>query len=251
MRLADVAPRECEATPLLPVTLQPEFNQYAGSYEELLKDPIRDRFGGGSSAFFHRRRRDLIRAYFRQRGTDTSRLSYLDLGCGKGELLALLGSDFGRLAGCDPSTEMLDSAEDMEKRLQRDPEKIPFADAEFDLVTAAGVFHHVPPASRLALAREAARVMRPGGIFAVLEHNPYNPATRLIVSRTPVDANAILLQQRETRELLQSAGLTISAARYFLFFPEFAYRHTGDGVEGWLRGIPLGGQYAVFGRARK
>lgn len=223
-----------------------EFDHYAGSYEALLKDPIRDRFGGGGSTFFHRRRRDIVLAYFRQRGIDTTGLSYLDLGCGKGELLTLLRDDFGRLAGCDPSAEMLDAAEGVDKRAQSDPEKIPFEDAEFDFVTAAGVFHHVPPGSRLTLGREVARVLKPGGVFAVMEHNPYNPLTRLIVSRTPVDANAILLPQRETRLLLRAAGLAVLASRYFLFFPEFAYRHTGDSVEGWLKGFPLGGQYAVF-----
>lgn len=224
-----------------------EFDHYASSYEALLKDPIRDCFGGGGSSFFHRRRCDLIRSYFRRRGVKTHQLSYLDLGCGKGELLRLLRKDFGRLAGCDPSTEMLDSAEGVDKTLQEDPERIPFGDTQFDLVTAAGVLHHVPPKSRLALVREVARVLRPGGAFAVMEHNPYNPATRLIVSRTPVDANAILLPQRETRQLLQAAGLSVAASRYFLFFPEFAYRHVGDSVEGWLRAFPLGGQYAVFG----
>ena len=229
---------------------RPEFDQYAGSYEALLRDPIRDRFGGGGSTFFHRRRRDVVRAYFQQRGIDTTRLSYLDLGCGKGELLSLLREDFGRLAGCDPSTEMLDAAEGVEKRPQSDPQKIPFEDAEFDFVTAAGIFHHVPPESRLALGREVARVLKPGGVFAVMEHNPYNPATRLIVSRTPVDANAILLPQRETCALLGAAGLAVVASRYFLFFPEFAYRYTGDSVEGWLKGFPLGGQYAVFSKVR-
>ena len=227
----------------------PEFDRYAGSYEALLKDPIRDRFSGGGSEFFHRRRCELIRAYFRQRAIHTTRLSYLDLGCGKGELLTRLRNDFGRLAGCDPSSEMLDAAEGMEKRPQDDPEKIPFEDAEFDFVTAAGVFHHVAVESRLALVREVVRVLKPGGIFAILEHNPYNPVTRLIVSRTPVDANALLLHQRETRELVRAAGLVVSATRYFLFFPEFAYRYTGDSVEGWLRAFPLGGQYAVFASA--
>src|SRR5579864_4580295 len=38
---------------------QPEFDRYSPSYEELLKDPIRDRFTAGESAFFHVRKRDL------------------------------------------------------------------------------------------------------------------------------------------------------------------------------------------------
>ena len=44
---------------------QPEFDRYSGSYEELLKDPIRDRFMGAGPQFFHVRKRDLIREHFR------------------------------------------------------------------------------------------------------------------------------------------------------------------------------------------
>ena len=38
--------------------------------------------------FFHRRKGDLIRRFFRRRGVATSGLRYLDVGCGKGELLS-------------------------------------------------------------------------------------------------------------------------------------------------------------------
>ena len=43
---------------------QPEFDRYSASYEELLKDSIRDRFIGGGAGFFHLRKRDLIRQHF-------------------------------------------------------------------------------------------------------------------------------------------------------------------------------------------
>jgi len=88
-------------------------------------------------------------------------------------------------------------------------------------------------------------VLRPGGWFAVIEHNPYNPVTRLIVSRTPVDAGAILLRPSETRRLLRDSGFRIDAQQYFLYCPERPYRQFG-GLESVLRAIPLGGQYAVF-----
>ncbi len=226
----------------------PEFDQYSASYQELLRDPIRDRFGGETSAFFHYRKRDLIRAYFAQRSVAMRPLSYLDLGCGKGELLSLLRNDFGRVAGCDPSAKMLNDAEGIETRVQHDSGEIPFADAEFDFVTAVCVYHHVPAAARAALTREVARVLKPEGVFAIIEHNPYNPATRLIVSRTPVDSDAILLPRRETKELLQQAGFGLDVWRYFLYFPEAIYRRTGDAVERWLGKLPLGGQYAIFAR---
>jgi SAM-dependent methyltransferase len=228
---------------------RPEFDNYAATYEELLKDPIRDGFAG-NPAFFHLRKRDLIRDYFKRYAVDTRRLSYLDVGCGKGELMSLLAVGFSRVAGCDPSAGMLEAIHGVDVRVQQQPERIPFDDAQFDFVTAVCVYHHVPVAARAALTREVRRVLRPGGIFAIIEHNPYNPATRLIVKRTPVDVDAILLYPGETQSLLRSAGLAIRGTSYFLYLPEGIYRFAGV-VEDLLRHIPLGGQYAVFGRKER
>ena len=75
----------------------------------------------------------------------TSGLRYLDVGCGKGELLRLLQSDFKQAAGCDVSAGMMRQIAGIETRVQQDPLQIPFGDAEFDLVTAVCVYHHVPP----------------------------------------------------------------------------------------------------------
>jgi SAM-dependent methyltransferase len=226
---------------------QPEFDRFSGSYEELLKDPIRDRFMGSGPQFFHLRKRDLIREHFSALGIDTRGLRYLDVGCGKGELLSLLRDDFHQVAGCDPSPAMLSSSPDLETRVQEDSGKIPFGDAAFDFVTAVCVYHHVPLSSRLTLSREAYRVLRPEGTFAIIEHNPYNPVTRLIVSRTPVDADAVLLRPCEAREWMRLGGFISHAPRYFLYFPEPIYRRAGHRLERLLRSVPLGGQYAVFG----
>jgi len=229
---------------------QREFDNFSASYEDLLKDPLRDSFGGGS-AFFHSRKRDLIRAYFRRAARKTDELHYLDVGCGKGDLMSLLADDFAEVAGCDPSAGMLESgaipARGLEVRVQDDLGRIPYDDARFDFVTAVCVYHHVPPANRAALTAEVRRVLRPGGVFAIIEHNPYNPATRLIVSRTPVDADAILLRAGQTRALLEGAGFTIDRKCYFLYLPEKAYRAAAR-VEDLLARVPLGGQYAVFGK---
>jgi len=227
-----------------------QFDHYATSYEDLLKDPLRDVFSGGRSDFFHLRKAILIRDYFRQRGVDTRRQCYLDLGCGKGNLLSLLREDFARVCGCDLSTDMLSSVEGIETRVQEDPLKIPFGSAEFDLVTAVCVLHHVPPPGRLALTQEVSRVLKPGGVFAIIEHNPYNPVARKIVSRTLVDADAILLKPSETRHWLVSAGLVPEASSYFLFLPAAIFRRAGQ-LERWLTKVPLGGQYAVFGAKKR
>jgi len=224
-----------------------EFDKFSKSYEELLKDPVRDAFTVGNSQFFHVRKFDLIRNYLRRRRVDAKKLSYLDVGCGKGELASLLSTEFGRVAGCDPSTGMLEQITTFETREQPAPDLIPFADREFDFVTAVCVYHHVPLETRASLTSEIARVLKPGGVFCIVEHNPYNPLTRLIVSRTPVDADAILLRPSESQALLEQAGLKIQDREYFLYLPEPLYKHLSL-IETAFSKIPLGGQYAIFGQ---
>jgi SAM-dependent methyltransferase len=231
---------------------KPEFDQFSATYKELLKDPVRDRFAPSGTEFFHLRKQDLIRDYFRRRHIDTRQLSYLDVGCGSGELVSLLCSDFSDVAGCDPSAGMLDAgglgSKGIEARVQEDPRRIPFDGAAFDFVSAVCVLHHVPLPARGALMAEMRRVLKPNGTLAIIEHNPYNPITRLIVSRTPVDADAILLRPEETRRLFREAGLTVDDQRYFLYLPESLYRRLNR-LESLLVTVPLGGQYAVFGRS--
>jgi SAM-dependent methyltransferase len=225
------------------------FDELSASYDDLLRDPLRDRFGGQDCAFFHRRKSELIRRFFRRRIMDTSGLHHLDVGCGKGELLNLLRPYFTHSAGCDVSADMMRDITGIETRVQTDPLKVPFEDGVFDLVTAVCVYHHVPVADREALTREIRRVLKPGGIFCMIEHNPRNPVTRLIVSRTPVDADAILLPASEARELITGAGMLPVEQAYFLYFPQMLYRYLGR-MEGSLAKVPFGGQYAVYSSKR-
>jgi SAM-dependent methyltransferase len=134
---------------------------------------------------------------------------------------------------------------EIEIRVQNDPLKIPYPDCEFDFVTAVCVYHHVPPGDRAALTSEIWRVLKPGGFFCMIEHNPFNPATQLIVKRTSIDSDAILLRSSEARRTTKRAGLVPREQRYFLYFPQSLYRY----FKRWeraLRSVPLGGQYALF-----
>ncbi|HSP69885.1 MAG TPA: class I SAM-dependent methyltransferase [Bryobacteraceae bacterium] len=221
------------------------FDELSPSYDDLLRDPLRDLFTGQESMFFHRRKSELIRRFFRRRRIDTSGLRHLDVGCGKGELLNLLQADFAHSAGCDVSANMVRQIAGMETLLQSDPLRIPFEDGVFDLVTAVCVYHHVPVVGRGALTGEIRRVLRPGGFFCMIEHNPWNPVTRLIVSRTPVDADAILLGVAEARRLATGAGLQPVEQAYFLYLPQALFRCAGW-MEDLLARVPLGGQYGLF-----
>lgn len=225
---------------------QREFDLYSESYQEMLSDPMRNRFADADSEFFHTRKRDLILSYLKKHVPNTRHLSYLDVGCGYGQLMSLLRANFARIAGCDVSEGMISHASGLDVRLQKQLCELPFESAAFDVISAVCVYHHVPKPDRMALTVEIARVLKPGGTFVIIEHNPYNPVTQMIVARHPIDREAQLLSPRATRSLLPGAGLAPWATSYFLYFPEHIYNWGGATVEHWLSRVPLGGQYAVF-----
>lgn len=220
-----------------------EFDRYAAEYDQLLRDPIRDGFAP-DSLYFHQRKWELIRDFFHRAGRPTAPLHWLDVGSGRGELLSLGRSSFAHATGCDPAAAMA-SASSTPTVLQPDPNRLPFPDSSFDFATSVCVFHHVALAHRPELAAELARVLTPGGIACIIEHNPRNPVTRAIVRRTPVDADAILLPAAESAALLTQAGLRLLDTRYFLYFPQVLYRVFGR-LEHLLARLPAGGQYAIF-----
>jgi SAM-dependent methyltransferase len=221
-----------------------EFDHYAGQYEELLRDPIRDRFAPGSGFFFERKW-ELLTDYARDSGLRLDQISWLDVGCGKGELLRLGSSLVKRAAGCDVSVGMLEGCDGLDVVPQIHPLALPYADCSFDLITAVCVYHHVLPEDRPAITKDIARVLKPGGTACIIEHNPVNPVTRRIVRKTPVDADAHLLSAAASRALLRATGLTPARTRYFLYFPEKLYKKL-RGVEAALGAFPAGGQYSVF-----
>ena len=224
--------------------MDPEFNRYANDYRELLRDPIRDAFAAGTD-FFHARKWQLLSNFLGRCGAITKNWRWLDIGSGQGDLLRMGRDSFAQVAGCDPSAAMIQGCRDLPVRLQENPLAIPFPDESFEFATAVCVYHHVEPKDRAALTAEVRRILTPGGIFVLIEHNPLNPATRLIVSRTPIDANAKLLRAGEAESLLRGTGLTPIEKAYFLYLPERLYRRLSF-VEDWLNRIPAGGQYAVF-----
>ncbi len=229
--------------------MKPEFDQYADEYSKLLQDPIRDLFTS-TGAFFFERKWELLLKRMREVGMNPGKSSWLDVGCGQGDLLRIGAPHFARAAGCDLSAEMLQHCENLEVVHQIDPGQLPFADETFDLVTAVCVYHHVLPDSRPALTSEIARVLRPAGMGCIIEHNPFNPATRIIVHRTPVDADAQLLTARTTARLLRGSGLELDRKQYFLYFPKTIYVKI-RWAEKLLERVPAGGQYAVFARKRR
>ncbi|HTB13504.1 MAG TPA: methyltransferase domain-containing protein [Bryobacteraceae bacterium] len=221
-----------------------EFDRYAAEYSKLSTHPLRDAMG---TSFLHERKWILLQNFYRKAGLSARNQRWLDVGCGKGELLALGKPSFSSVAGCDLSEGMLEDCGGLDVRAQDSPETLPFADREFDLETAVCVYHHLTLEQRPAVTREVVRTLKPGGVFAIIEHNPFNPITQFLVSRIPIDANAILLTPGTTKKLMREAGLEIVHSEYFLYLPEGLYRKLAP-LESAMSWFPMGGQYVVIGR---
>jgi hypothetical protein len=108
------------------------------------------------------------------------------------------------------------------------------------------VFHHIPLAQRVVLATDVRRVLRPGGLFALFEHNPFNPLTRWAGNNCEFDKDAVLLRRRESEMLLEEAGFRDVDTQFILTVPaKGAVLHAVDQM---FARLPIGAQYLTVGR---
>jgi SAM-dependent methyltransferase len=225
------------------------FDSYRVSYNDTVEDSIR--FSGLRHDFFLRAKADLLEELLASRGLQDKEnpARALDIGCGVGALHPYLRALFPNLQGCDISAGSIARAREDNPWATYTAYQglhLPYPDAAFDLAFAVCVAHHVPPADWLFFFGEMRRVVRPGGIVCIIEHNPYNPLTRLAVLRCPFDADAVLISRGEASRRLRDAGLSEIESRHFLLFP-FA-NPIARRIESWLSGLPAGAQYACSGR---
>ena len=227
---------------------RPEFDRFAHHYRSMHKDSIQ--IGGEEPEYYASYK---AKHAARRHGASSKPRTLLDFGCGIGGMTRHLANAFPgtELIGVDVSSESIAIAREAHGNAARfmpiEGNRLPMEDASVDAAIAACVFHHIPPEARLSWTRELRRVVRPGGHLFIYEHNPLNPLTRKVVRDCVFDADAILLPQGETRALLQDAGFSEVENDYIVFFPH------GLGVlrplEQWLSALPLGAQYATWGRA--
>jgi 2-polyprenyl-3-methyl-5-hydroxy-6-metoxy-1,4-benzoquinol methylase len=221
------------------------FDSYRNNYQDVVQSSID--FSGLPHRFFMRAKADLLRELIARR-LGLEKPTMLDVGCGVGSLHPLLRGMVGRLSGIDVSSDCITQARIDNRGVDYpdfDGRNFPFDDGNFDLVTAICMMHHVPPADWTHFMSEMRRVVRPGGLICVIEHNPLNPLTRLAVSRCEFDSDAALLGAGKTRKLMAAGGLRQIGARYFLLLPWET--KPARLLENALSNVPLGAQYAAFG----
>jgi SAM-dependent methyltransferase len=222
-----------------------EFDSVADDYDDLVAHAI----GGQDHDAFTRRKADVLIDLSRRQLGSTSSLRVLDVGCGVGLTDQHLAGRFEELHGVDPSAAAIERASDLNPNVRyrvNTSSTLPYEDGVFDLAFAICVVHHVAPDAWNQFVAELARVVRPGGVVALLEHNPWNPLTRVVVGRCEFDADAVLLGRRRAARLLKDAGLDVVERRYIVFLP-FERRWVPN-LEKGIGWLPLGAQHCVAAR---
>lgn len=98
----------------------------------------------------------------------------VDLGCGPGNLFALIGGRPMALIGVDIAVGSLDRARKLGyTTIEADAQDTPLASDIADIVAINGTLHHCDDMA--AVLREAARLVRPGGTI-VTDHDPNRSA---------------------------------------------------------------------------
>jgi trans-aconitate methyltransferase len=218
----------------------------ASSYEEMLNRGLR--LSGESKTFFMEGRLRRLRALL---PPDFAPTQVLDFGCGTGETSRGLLERFGgtHVVGIDVSAGALDHA-----RQLHGSSDISFFDVDsfeapgaFDLCYSNGAFHHVDPPERPRVLRRLRELLRPGGLLAVFENNPWNPGTRAVMRQIPFDRGAQTLDARRMRRLVIESGFeVVGPARHLFIFP--APLRALRWIEPRLELLPLGAQYLVLAR---
>ena len=222
------------------------FDDYADNYDAALDRGIS--LSGEDKKYFARRRLEWLRNCLQGLTGHPERV--MDFGCGSGSatpfLFDILGASF--VLGVDTSAKSLVLAE-----RQYGSDRAEFQSLNqcqpsgtLDLVYSNGVFHHIPPQERATSVHGIWSFLRPGGIFAFWENNPWNPGTRLVMSRIPFDRDAITLTAPEARRMLRACGFEVLRTDFLFIFPRALKRLRG--VEPRLSSFPFGAQYQILCR---
>jgi ubiquinone/menaquinone biosynthesis C-methylase UbiE len=164
----------------------------------------------------------------------------LDIGCGPGILVKEVLEMGYRFAGMDLADEMLKEGRERWGENDRisfrvgDVEKIPAPDGSFEALTCLGVVEYLQDFP--AAIREMKRVLKPGGVAIVSNHNRVHvdavalkiiaplrllalPLVRQVKKSKPDDLKRLLLQPKEFDACMQAEGFELDGFAYYHYTP--------------------------------
>jgi len=176
----------------------------------------------------------------------------LDFGCGDGLMTQFVAAEFSTAAcyGIDPSSESIAVAQEKYPHItfavnSETHTSLPYEDHFFDIIFAAGAFHHIPFSMHPGYLAELKRICKPKGYIVMFELNPLNPLTVYTFKHNPIDQNAKMLTpwyaKRLCTTVLKNKEITLN---YYCFFPH-KLRFLRP-LEKFITWLPISALYAVL-----
>ena len=178
-------------------------------YDHLATTYDNDRFGNYYGRFIDRRERQIIPTML-----PVGASQILDLGCGTGRL-----SNFAT-HGCDGSSASLTIAAQRHPRVlfrQADVSELPYDNGAFDAVFCFHVFMHLDPVVIRASMTEAARILRPGGVF--IADIASSLRRGLLMRSTSGWHGGTSLRRRQFADIANGAGLQLTDCKGLILAP--------------------------------
>jgi len=227
-----------------------EFDEFSTDYSSRLDQCVK--VSGQDADYFAAVKAEVLLAEMAHYGIDPTTATVLDFGCGTGSNSAHIHDQVQCLIGTDVSGESLPPAKanaPTASFVHTGDVQLPLKEKSVDVVLISCVLHHIPLDIRTAAMKEVNRVISDRGFVLVVEHNPWNPATRWIVNRCEFDDDAILLTTKTASTLLRSADFASPRQRYILFIPG-----TGKAITRFnnaLHWLPMGAQYSMSAKPNR
>ena len=171
---------------------------------------------------------------------DPRSVRILDAGCGDGALACALARRGAEVTGVDAEPSMIEAARARAARdgvpakfVKGQLERLPFADAAFDVVSATAVLCFLSDI-RGALS-EMARVVRPGGALVIGEPGRWSPWAAIRRCRGWLGSKtwraARFRDASELGRLATDAGLSVVMVRGSIFYPAVGRSGAAHGAD--------------------
>lgn len=144
-------------------------------------------------------------------------MAILDIGCGGGMLISLMGKRYGgTIRGVDISEDAVELASSINSDLiesgrcsisKASVSSLPFKDGTFDLVTAFETYFFWPELKEDI--KEAARTVGPGGILLIVSETYPHPDFKERNDRIITEYGLNIRENREIAEMMEDAGLQV------------------------------------------
>lgn len=223
-----------------------EFDHYIQGYRPNLDKALS--LSGESSTFFAHYKAQKLASWLSS--LRNRAITILDFGCGDGLMTHFVQQQFpqAQVHGCDPSSKSIEVAQSnfstIHFKVSSDQEcTLPYDNETFDLIFAAGSFHHIPFTMHEGYLQELRRICKKHATIVLFELNPLNPLTTYTFKHNPIDQHATMLKPWYAYRLAQQYSRCTSL-KFYCFYPRLLrwLRWTEPG----MTKIPFGALYAVI-----